>query len=113
MRRHFDGLATTTVPHEDDAAIVPASVPRRKGGGRASVCVVGAIGVHKGYDILLACARDADRRNLDLEFIVVGHTIDDARMLATGRVFVTGRFEPEVVRDRIVLLDMRPDRDSR
>jgi glycosyltransferase involved in cell wall biosynthesis len=95
MRRHFDGLATTTVPHEDDAAIVPASAPRRTGGRRASVCVVGAIGVHKGYDILLACARDAARRDLDLDFIVVGHTIDDARMLATGRVFVTGRFKPD------------------
>lgn len=95
MRRHFDGLATTTVPHEDDAAIVAPIAPRRKAGGRAGVCVVGAIGVHKGYDVLLACARDAVRRDLDLEFIIVGHTIDDARMLATGRVFVTGRFEPE------------------
>jgi GT2 family glycosyltransferase len=136
MRRHFDGLTTTTVAHEDDAAIastpatrppaprppalpraaVPSALPRaaappalpraagppalpRAAGppaqrGRASVCVVGAIGVHKGYDILLACARDAVRRDLDLEFIVVGHTIDDARMLATGRVFITGRFEP-------------------
>jgi hypothetical protein len=51
--------------------------------------------VHKGYDVLLACARDAARRDLDLEFVVVGHTIDDVRMLATGRVFVTGRFKPE------------------
>jgi GT2 family glycosyltransferase len=95
MRRHFDGLQTTTVPHEDDAAISPMTQSRpAKRGGRASVCVVGGIGVHKGYDILLACARDAVRRDLDLEFIVVGHTIDDARMAATGRVFMTGRFEP-------------------
>jgi hypothetical protein len=57
--------------------------------------VVGAIGVHKGYNILLACARDAARRDLDLRFTVVGHTIDDARMLATGRVFITGRFGPD------------------
>jgi GT2 family glycosyltransferase len=95
IRRHFDGVAPTTVPHEDDARIV-ASVSTRTGPrGRPSVCVVGGIGVHKGYDVLLACARDAVRRDLDLEFIVVGHTIDDARMLATGRVFVTGRFEPD------------------
>jgi GT2 family glycosyltransferase len=92
MRRHFDGLATITVPHEDDTAIPPLAEPLRTKPAR--VCVVGAIGVHKGYDILLACARDAARRDLDLDFIVVGHTIDDARMLATGRVFVTGRFEP-------------------
>ncbi|MEA2740854.1 MAG: hypothetical protein QOH05_4161, partial [Acetobacteraceae bacterium] len=105
MRRHFAGLATTAVPHEDDTAIPYARLPRiaarppatseTTGRGRVSVCVVGAIGVHKGYDILLACARDAVRRDLDLDFIVVGHTIDDARMLATGRVFVTGRFEPD------------------
>jgi hypothetical protein len=54
---------------------------------------LGAIGVHKGYDVLLACARDAVRRDLDLEFVVVGHSIDDARLMETGRVFVTGRFK--------------------
>jgi GT2 family glycosyltransferase len=95
MQRHFTGQATITVPHEDDASNAPVAAPRSTGRDRASVCVVGAIGVHKGYDILLACARDAVRRDLNLEFIVVGHTIDDTRMLATGRVFVTGRFEPE------------------
>ena len=95
MRRHFDGLTTITVPHEDDAAIAPASVARTGQRGRPAVCVVGSIGVHKGYDILLACARDAARRDLDIEFIVVGHTIDDARLMQTGRVFVTGRFEPD------------------
>jgi len=53
---------------------------------------VGGIGLHKGYDVILACARDAQLRDLDLEFVVVGNTIDDARMMATGRVFVTGRY---------------------
>ncbi len=70
---------------------VPVPVRRQ---GPARVCVVGAIGLHKGYDVLLACARDAARRNLGLEFVIVGHTTDDARMMATGRVFVTGRFDP-------------------
>jgi GT2 family glycosyltransferase len=94
MRRHFDGLATTTVPHEDDAAIRRAAKPPATAPGRPRVCVVGAIGMHKGYEILLACARDAARRDLDLDFVVVGHTIDDARLMATDRVFVTGRFDP-------------------
>jgi GT2 family glycosyltransferase len=103
MRRHFDRLVTVTVPHEDDTVVTAASGPTetplgRVGSGaakrgRTSVCVVGGIGVHKGFDVLLACARDAVRRDLDLEFVVVGHTIDDERMLTTGRVFVTGRFE--------------------
>ncbi|HEX5326626.1 MAG TPA: glycosyltransferase, partial [Acetobacteraceae bacterium] len=52
-------------------------------------------GVAKGYDVLLACARDAAWRNLPLDFVVVGHTIDDRRLLATGRAFITGHFHPD------------------
>ncbi len=90
LRRYFPDLQTTTIPHEDDTAVFrPPSTPPP---GRPRVCVVGAVGVHKGYDILLACARDAQRRDLDLEFVVVGHTIDDARIMATERVFVTGEY---------------------
>ena len=92
LRRYFPDLRTTTIPHEDDTAVV--SHPRAPSPGRPRVCVVGAVGVHKGYDILLACARDAQRRGLDLEFVVVGHTIDDARIMATERVFVTGEYGP-------------------
>jgi glycosyltransferase involved in cell wall biosynthesis len=54
--------------------------------------VVGALGTEKGYDVLLGCARDAARRDLPLEFIVVGYTHDDSRLIDTGRAFVTYRF---------------------
>jgi glycosyltransferase involved in cell wall biosynthesis len=55
--------------------------------------VVGAIGPEKGYDVLLACARDAAWRGLALEFVVVGHTFDDRRLLDTGCAFITGRYD--------------------
>ena len=94
MRRHFPSLRPEIVPLEDDDAVADPPRPRARS-GLCRVCILGAIGVHKGYDILLACARDAAERDLPMEFVVVGHTIDDARLLATGRVFVTGRFAPE------------------
>jgi glycosyltransferase involved in cell wall biosynthesis len=56
------------------------------------VCLVGAIGREKGYDVLLEAARDAAARALPLDFVVVGYSIDDARLEATGRVFVTGPY---------------------
>ncbi len=96
IRRHFSSLRPVTIPHEDDAAIpwtLPAWPARRP--GHLLVCVAGAIGLHKGYNVLLACARDAARRDLALDFVVVGHSIDDARLLATGRIFVTGRYHPQ------------------
>ena len=69
--------------------------------GPFRVCVIGAIGVHKGFQVLLDCARDADARDLPLEFVVVGHTIDDRALLATGRVFVTG---PYAVDEAVALI---------
>ncbi len=57
------------------------------------VCVPGAIGIEKGFEVVLDCARDAAARRLSLSFVVVGHTIDDARLLDTGRVFVTGEYQ--------------------
>ena len=70
------------------------SATRRAAAATATcrVCVVGAIGIHKGYQVVLDCARDAAERRLPLEFVVVGHTIDDRRLLATRRVFVTGSY---------------------
>ncbi len=94
MRRHFPGLRPIVVPHDDDSALPPSAPPVARD-GRCRVCVVGAIGEHKGYDVLLACARDAAARALPLDFVVVGSTIDDRRLLETGRVFVTGSFKPE------------------
>ena len=54
--------------------------------------VAGGIGIEKGYEVLLACARDAARRRLALSFVVVGHTIDDARLWDTGAVAITGPY---------------------
>jgi glycosyltransferase involved in cell wall biosynthesis len=94
IRRHFPGVSAVTVAHDDDAAIRSAERPAR-GEGRRRICVVGGIGVHKGYNVLLACARDAARRDLDIEFVIVGSSIDDERLLATGRIFITGGYRPE------------------
>ena len=93
IRRHFPDTRPVAAPHEDDAAL--ADPPQLAAVRHCRVCVIGAIGIHKGYQVLLDCARDAADRDLPLEFVVVGHTIDDRRLLATGRVFVTGRYESE------------------
>jgi glycosyltransferase involved in cell wall biosynthesis len=99
MRRHFPSVTVRVAPYGDDTTGVAAPLPIRPGCTVARICVVGAIGIEKGYEVLLACARDAAERGLKLQFVVVGHTIDDGRLLDTGCVFVTGEFRPaEVVR---------------
>lgn len=97
MRRYFPHLGLSVVPHGNDALLPRMGAPHRVG----RVCVVGGIGPHKGYDVLLACARDAAARGLNLEFVVVGDTTDDDALLATGRVFVTGTYRPSEAVDLI------------
>ena len=90
--RHFPTAQPKVVAWENDETLPPASPAPLAADGIRRVCVVGAIGIEKGYDILLACARDAANRNLPLRFHLVGHSCDDARLLATGRVEITGEY---------------------
>jgi GT2 family glycosyltransferase/glycosyltransferase involved in cell wall biosynthesis len=85
---------TIVAAREDDGALPGFAAPRDTGPGRR-ICVPGAIGDDKGFRILLACARDAAQRGLDVHFTVVGHTRDDETLMQTGRVFVTGQYEED------------------
>lgn len=60
------------------------------------VAVLGAINADKGYDILLACARDAAARKLDLRFAVIGFTQDDGPLLRSG-VSVSGKYREDEI----------------
>ncbi|HEX4262055.1 MAG TPA: hypothetical protein VHY76_13245, partial [Acetobacteraceae bacterium] len=94
MRRQFPGLRPAVRPWEDDAAIPVPPVPPVAAAGRLRrVVIPGGIGIEKGYEVLLACARDAAARALPLSFVVVGHTIDDDRLIDTGSAFVTGEYD--------------------
>lgn len=90
LRRHFPAIATEVLPLESDdrlpRLVIHPPRPRRL------VCVIGAVGAVKGYDVLLDCARDAAWRDLPLEFTLAGHSPDDERLMATGRIAVTGPY---------------------
>jgi GT2 family glycosyltransferase/glycosyltransferase involved in cell wall biosynthesis len=90
ITRHFPMAKPLVTPWEDDAEPVNLAPPRQ--GGRRIV-VVGGIGPSKGFDILMECARDATRRRLPLEFFVAGVSADDAELLETNRIFVTGPYK--------------------
>jgi glycosyltransferase involved in cell wall biosynthesis len=92
LRRHFPALQPVVAAWEPDPPPFPDHAAPPAADRGLTVAVIGALGVEKGYDVLLACARDAASRGLNLHFIVVGYTVDDSPLLETGRVFVTGPF---------------------
>ncbi|MBK4722816.1 glycosyltransferase [Azospirillum sp. YIM DDC1] len=96
LLRHIAPRPIEVRPWED-VAPPPAALARTPRGpdGRWRVCTIGAVGIQKGYEVLLACARDAAARGLPLEFVVVGFSEEDPPLFETGHGFVTGRFTEE------------------
>ena len=93
IRNHFANVEVEIRPHT--VAEWHPSERASAQGKVTTVGLIGALGRHKGFDVLLACAADAVRRRLPLQFVVIGYTEDDRRLEATGKVFVTGRYLPQ------------------
>ncbi len=101
---YFPDISFNISPHED---IDPAHIrPRHFQIGqkeRLRIVVIGAIGKIKGYDVLLACARNARKRRLPLEFILMGYSMND-RLLKEAGVSVTGRYLEEKAQETLEAL---------
>ncbi|HQT84526.1 MAG: glycosyl transferase [Acidiphilium sp. 37-64-53] len=91
LQRHFPGIKPTITPWEDDTAPLALRAPPTA--GARLIAVVGGIGPAKGFDVLLDCARDAASNNLPLRFVLIGTSEDDAALIATGRVLITGAYQ--------------------
>ncbi len=97
--RHFPELRPLCEPWEETPApTAQAALAAASPGRPVTVLLAGGIGEEKGIDVLRELAEDARARDLPLRFVVVGYTEDDAALMATGRVFITGDYdEGEVV----------------
>jgi GT2 family glycosyltransferase/glycosyltransferase involved in cell wall biosynthesis len=93
LRRHFPMVPTHIQRWEDDLAIAPPAPPQAV----RTICVIGAIGREKGYEVLLACLRDAASRALPLRFVLVGYSSDDQRLLDAGPIVITGPYQSDEV----------------
>ncbi len=93
--RHFPRVKPTVRPHLE--TLTPVPEPRtlmgRTNGEPLKVAVIGAIRLHKGFDVLRECARDAAMRRLPISFTLVGYSSDDAALTKWGNVKVLGPYD--------------------
>jgi GT2 family glycosyltransferase/glycosyltransferase involved in cell wall biosynthesis len=90
-RAHFQLTNIRVVPHPEPSHEI---LPMRKGNPH-TVAVIGAIGSHKGQDILLRCVRSAEKEGLPLKFAIIGFTGDDKAFEQYGNVTVFGAYRRE------------------
>ncbi|MFO7716733.1 glycosyltransferase, partial [Desulfosarcina sp.] len=95
LERYFPEVCFEVSPHEEiDPKQILIRTPELAADEKLRIMVIGAIGKIKGFEVLLACARDARQRRLPIEFIVMGYTMND-RLLQEEGVRVTGRYLEE------------------
>jgi FkbM family methyltransferase len=70
-------------------------------GARRKIAVLGAIGPHKGSELLYQTAQAAIKLGLPLEFVVIGHTNKDNKLGSLKNLRITGRYKPDEVMDII------------
>lgn len=92
LSRYFPEIRLEIVPHEDASKYASRrELPAIAKDEDLRVVVVGAIGKIKGYNSLLACARDSQARKLPIKFYVMGYSHND-RLLEKYGVEITGRY---------------------
>lgn len=88
IRRHFPGVEPVLESWEE--APHPPAPPGQAPWPR--ICITGRLTRHKGFEVLRDCAADAAARKLPMDFVLVGRSMDDAALRATGRCAVTGEY---------------------
>jgi len=92
LASYVPGVDCSVRPWENDHQR-PSQRPAQISRLRLRVAMVGAIGIDKGYEYLLACARHVAANRLALEFVLVGFSCDDKRLLDTGTVSIVGPYK--------------------
>lgn len=110
LKRYFNEIEFSVRPHPEVAAeshLAEAVKTGQHKDGTRVIALIGAIGPHKGSELLLKVAEASKRLKLPLAFHVVGYTDRDAQLGAIGNVTITGRYaEQDAAR---LLLQARAD----
>ena len=98
IQKYFPTLHINIEPHDERTDhILHCAVPFQVG-QRLRVVIIGAIVSHKGSSVVRACAADAARRKLPIDFVIVGYA-NEEDLHSYPNVTITGRYrEHEVSR---------------
>jgi len=93
MQRYVPQARFLNRPHWDDEPVQPVPPRAHKPGEKWRILVVGAIAPHKGSHVLYQCAEDAHKRQLPLEFTLIGFSDIDWRLKPYATI--TGAYNAE------------------
>jgi len=107
LNRYFPKLKITVEPHENITPnIYPTRFPQIPADRKLKVVIIGAIGKLKGFNVIINCAKHAKLHNLNIEFTIMGYSMND-RLMQEADVKVTGKYQEHEALDK--LKSLNPD----
>jgi glycosyltransferase involved in cell wall biosynthesis len=102
MEKYYPSLKFDVRPHITVKAYKDsfASAPNifQTNNSVLNVAIIGAIGHHKGSNLIFECIKDAFKRSLPIHFTIIGYTNYDDLMRNFSNVTITGKYlESEVI----------------
>ncbi len=95
VKPFLNGMAVDIRPHPEKNLIRASMAAPFRDGDILRVAVPGAVGLHKGAEVLYRAAAHARLMNLPLQYVVVGYTNRDADFEKLGNVRITGLYAHE------------------
>lgn len=92
------GSRPIAIPHPQSGTVFPKGA---RAGSDTEICVIGAIGPHKGSATLRALARHARLNHPEFHFHVVGFTNIDDELRKLGNITVHGRYDANSLADKV------------
>lgn len=93
IKRQFRTIQPNVTPWEHVLNVGTLFFPEKPHHEKRVIGILGAISVEKGYDILLNLAHLIKTHHIPIQLVIIGYSCDDAPLLETGVVTITGRYE--------------------
>lgn len=100
------GLAgIEVVPHPEPRPDAVSATRPHGATGALRIALVGALGMHKGFDLVVRMAEEAERRRLPVYVRIVGYTPDAGMLEHLSNVDVTGPYDPAELKGHLDSFD--------
>lgn len=93
ISRYFPQVRLHVRHHPEAFAASSEAITPLQPGKRLRVAIIGALGPHKGSELILGCVRDAKERNLPIDFYIIGYSNIDHLLKSYTNVTITGSYE--------------------
>ncbi|OOR90185.1 hypothetical protein B0181_04735 [Moraxella caviae] len=101
LQRYFKDLPIYVRPHFDTWPSATHQKQRSDMRNTRRIGILGAIGPHKGFYLLLNIARKCKELDLDITFVVIGYTADNDMLTSLGNVEILGEYQDNELQEKI------------